>query len=101
MLQLCLRAEFEKVMPTAQSISDDAVAAMLAREHALFLQRNPNSRALAARSACHWLRRVPMFWMEDRKTPFPLFIERARGVELTDADAGIDACLDELTGAER
>jgi glutamate-1-semialdehyde 2,1-aminomutase len=73
---------------------------MLAREHALFLERNPKSRALAARTARHWLRSVPMFWMEDWRTPFPLFIERARGVELTDADGNtyLDFCLGD-TGA--
>jgi glutamate-1-semialdehyde 2,1-aminomutase len=87
-------------MTPAQSISEDAIAAMLAREHALFLERNPNSQALAARSARHWLRRVPMFWMEDWRTPFPLFIERASGVELTDADGNLylDFCLGD-TGA--
>jgi glutamate-1-semialdehyde 2,1-aminomutase len=87
-------------MKSAQWISDEAIAAMLAREHAHFLQRNPNSQALAARSARHWLRRVPMFWMEDWRTPFPLFIERAAGVELTDADGNlyVDFCLGD-TGA--
>jgi glutamate-1-semialdehyde 2,1-aminomutase len=87
-------------MPPARSISDNAIAAMLAREHALFLERNPNSQALAARSARHWLRRVPMFWMEDWRTPFPLFVERATGIELTDADGNtyLDFCLGD-TGA--
>src|SRR5215208_5513472 len=84
-----IASKFEKPMKSARPISDDAIAAMLTREHALFLQRNPNSQALAARSARHWLRRVPMSWMEDWRTPFPLFIERAAGVELTDADGNI------------
>ena len=95
-----IASKFEKPMKPARSISDDAIAAMLTREHALFLQRNPNSQALAARSARHWLRRVPMFWMEDWRTPFPLFIERAAGVELADADGNVylDFCLGD-TGA--
>jgi glutamate-1-semialdehyde 2,1-aminomutase len=41
-----------------------------------------------------------MFWMTDWETPFPLFIAKASGAELTDADgnAYIDFCLGD-TGA--
>jgi glutamate-1-semialdehyde 2,1-aminomutase len=81
-------------------ITDASVEAMLTREKALFLQRNPKSRALSDETAKSWLRGVPMHWMVDWGTPFPLFIAKASGVDLTDADGNIyiDFCLGD-TGA--
>ncbi len=73
---------------------------MLKREKSLFLQRNPKSKALSEKAAQNWLRGVPMHWMVDWGTPFPLFVNRASGVDLTDADGNnyIDFCLGD-TGA--
>lgn len=81
-------------------ISDASIAAMLDREKALFAQRNPVSRKLAAEAGKHWLRGVPMHWMVDWGTPFPLFVKEALGVDLVDADgnAYVDFCLGD-TGA--
>ena len=45
-----------------------------------FALANPRSRALAQRSARHWLQGVPMHWMLDWGTPFPLFVAAAKGV---------------------
>ena len=83
-----------------RSIAETAITAMLAREEALFIQRNPRSRSLAGATAGHWLKGVPMHWMVDWGTPFPLFVESARGVDVTDADGNlyIDFCLGD-TGA--
>jgi glutamate-1-semialdehyde 2,1-aminomutase len=74
--------------------------AMMAAERARFTADNPRSRVLAAESAAHWLHGVPLHWMVDWGTPFPLFIERAHGVTLTDADGRqrLDFCLGD-TGA--
>lgn len=73
---------------------------MLKREKSLFVQRNPKSKALADQAARNWLRGVPMHWMVDWGTPFPLFVTAAKGVDLTDADGHsyIDFCLGD-TGA--
>ena len=71
-------------MPPA--ISDAAVKAMLKREESLFTQRNPNSKRLSEEAARNWLKGVPMHWMVDWGTPFPLFIDRASGVDVVDAD---------------
>lgn len=73
---------------------------MLQAERAQFEERHPRSRALAGRSASHWLRGVPMYWMADWGTPFALFVETAHGVSLTDADGDdyADFCLGD-TGA--
>ena len=83
-----------------QPIADASVAAMLARERALFTQRNPKSAHFAEESAKNWLRGVPMHWMVDWGTPFPLFVSTANGVDVTDVDgnAYIDFCLGD-TGA--
>ena len=82
------------------TISDGSIKAMLEREKALFIQRNPKSRELSDSAAKNWLRGVPMHWMVDWGTPFPLFVEKAQGVDVTDADgnAYIDFCLGD-TGA--
>jgi glutamate-1-semialdehyde 2,1-aminomutase len=87
-------------MPNTATIGDSTIAAMLAREQAAFIERNPKSRALAKQSKPHWLQGVPMLWMVDWQTPFPLFIKQASGVVLTDADgnAYVDFCLGD-TGA--
>ncbi len=82
------------------AISDAAVKAMLKREEALFTQRNPNSKRLSEEAARNWLKGVPMHWMVDWGTPFPLFIDRASGVDVVDADGNtyVDFCLGD-TGA--
>lgn len=83
-----------------RTIPDQAVKAMLAREAALFTQRNPKSKRLSEEAAKNWLRGVPMHWMVDWGTPFPLFVASASGVDVVDADGHdyIDFCLGD-TGA--
>lgn len=73
---------------------------MLESERDLFERRTPRSTALAAQMAEHWLRGVPMHWMVDWGTPYPLTIAEARGVILKDADDNryVDFCLGD-TGA--
>ena len=73
---------------------------MLAAERAAFAKRNPRSAELAQRAAAHWLRGVPLHWMVDWGTPFPLFVTQASGVTLEDADGHTyaDFCLGD-TGA--
>ncbi len=73
---------------------------VIERERALFAERAPRSAALAKRAAPHWLSGVPMHWMADWGTPFPLFVSKASGVTLTDVDARdyVDFCLGD-TGA--
>ena len=73
---------------------------MLKREKSRYSERNPTSRALSDKAAQNWLRGVPMHWMVDWGTPFPLFVAQAKGVDLVDADgnAYVDFCLGD-TGA--
>jgi glutamate-1-semialdehyde 2,1-aminomutase len=83
-----------------RDVTEASITAMLQREEALFTQRNPTSRRLSDDAAKNWLRGVPMHWMVDWGTPFPLFVAKANGVDLTDADGNryIDFCLGD-TGA--
>ena len=83
-----------------RQIAASSISAMLEREKALFTQRNPESRRLAGETQANWLRGVPMHWMVDWGTPFPLFVKQAQGATLTDADNNqyADFCLGD-TGA--
>lgn len=85
-------------MPSQIPLS--SISAMLEREAHGFIQRNPGSKNLAEKASKHWLRGVPMHWMVDWGTPFPLFISTAQGVDLTDIDGHkyVDFCLGD-TGA--
>ena len=84
----------------ALTVPETAITAMLAREEALFTQRNPVSKRLSDGAAKNWLKGVPMHWMVDWGTPFPLFVAKAQGVDVTDADGNsyLDFCLGD-TGA--
>jgi glutamate-1-semialdehyde 2,1-aminomutase len=81
-------------------ITDTAIDAMLRREDALYRQRNPKSAARAEAGGRHWLNGVPMLWMSDWGTPFPLIMDKAEGATLTDIDGNTyaDFCLGD-TGA--
>jgi len=84
----------------AHAIDPARVTALLEREQRLFAERTPQSKALASETAKHWLNGVPMHWMVDWGTPYPLFVAEAHGVTLTDVDGHtyVDFCLGD-TGA--
>jgi glutamate-1-semialdehyde 2,1-aminomutase len=81
-------------------VSEKSITALLEREKSLYVQRNATSAQLSEKSARNWLRGVPMHWMVDWGTPFPLFIREAQGTTLTSADGHkyTDFCLGD-TGA--
>lgn len=81
-------------------IPDDVLRGFASRERERFLSTHTASARLAEASAAHWLNGVPMHWMQDWGTPHPLFVSRAQGVELVDADGHryVDFCLGD-TGA--
>ncbi len=84
----------------SSGISALALHALLARERALYIQRNPRSQAQAARAAQHLLFGVPLHWMNDWGTPFALQVASAQGAQLLDVDGHslADFCLGD-TGA--
>ncbi|MDY0882512.1 aspartate aminotransferase family protein [Dongia soli] len=67
-------------------VSTDKVTAMIRRESDHYTQRNPTSQRFAREAASHWHNGVPMHWMLDWSTPFPLFVADASGSTLTDVD---------------
>ena len=81
-------------------IDSEALRRLTAREGESFVTTHRESARLAAASAAHWLNGVPMHWMRDWNTPHPLFVRRARGVEVEDVDGHsyIDFCFGD-TGA--
>ncbi|MCC6271259.1 MAG: aminotransferase class III-fold pyridoxal phosphate-dependent enzyme, partial [Microbacteriaceae bacterium] len=76
------------------------IASLAAAEAARFAAEHEVSAAHAARLAAHWLQGVPMHWMRDWGTPFPLILREASGARLTDVDGRqyADFCLGD-TGA--
>ncbi|MEY4754533.1 MAG: hypothetical protein RJA44_2208, partial [Pseudomonadota bacterium] len=74
--------------------------ALLERERQHYIAAHPRSQALAAQAAQHLLFGVPLHWMTDWGTPFPLQIARAEGATVVDVDghARADFCLGD-TGA--
>lgn len=66
-----------------------------ARERAHYAASNPASRALADRAKDHLMFGVPMHWMNDWSTPYPMHVAEARGARLTDVDGHqyVDFCL--------
>ena len=77
-----------------------AIDALLAREQRDYIARHPRSAALAAQSRRHWPGGVPLHWMADWGTPFPLTVAEASGATLVDVDGHeiTDLCLGD-TGA--
>lgn len=74
--------------------------ALTAAERARFAERHPRSRQMAAEAGAHFPGGVPLHWMLDWETPFPLFVREAKGSTVTDVDGHIysDFCLGD-TGA--
>ncbi len=72
----------------------------VARERERYVEENPRSAALAGQARQHLLFGVPLHWMNDWGTPFPLHVDHARGAKVVDVDGceRIDFCLGD-TGA--
>ena len=81
-------------------IAPERVRELAAAERARYQIANPRSRALAQRAADHLMFGVPLHWMNDWATPFPLQVARAQGAHLVDVDGHerVDFCLGD-TGA--
>ncbi|KZE25378.1 transaminase [Crenobacter luteus] len=80
-------------MPTRFDRS--AILSVIDGERRRFAATHPASERLARDSRGHFLAGVPMHWMSDWGTPFPLFVASAEGVTLSDADGHryVDFCL--------
>lgn len=73
---------------------------LIASEKARYAELHPRSRQMAAEAGAHFPGGVPLHWMLDWETPFPLFVRSAKGSTVTDVDGLTysDFCLGD-TGA--
>ncbi len=83
------------MQPAAGGISESRIEALRAREAEIFRQRRPKSAARIANGLDGYLDGVPMHWMRDWPTPFPIMVEQARGAVIRDIDGNRldDFCL--------
>jgi len=76
-------------------ISAARIAALREAEAAIFRKARPKSQAKVGNGLPGFFGGVPMHWMNDWPTPFPILVDGARGATITDID-GIrldDFCL--------
>lgn len=66
-----------------------------AREAEIFRAARPKSQAALGNGLAGFFGGVPMHWMQDWPTPFPLLVEKARGAAIIDIDGNklADFCL--------
>ncbi|MEM8815922.1 MAG: aspartate aminotransferase family protein [Pseudomonadota bacterium] len=83
-----------------QAIDRQRIRDLLARETAAFETAHPTSRQLAQESARHFLAGVQMPWLVEWESPFTIFVDKAKGAQITDVDGNdyVDLCLGD-TGA--
>ena len=72
-------------VPGASGVDRLRLRALLEREQAAFVTRNPRSAEAYAR-ADSLFGQVPMTWMNKTSAHFPLYLATARGAHLTDID---------------
>jgi glutamate-1-semialdehyde 2,1-aminomutase len=78
----------------------DRLAGLLEQEERRFIAEHPQSQQLFERGEGALLAGVPMPWMTEWASPFPVFAESAEGARFTDVDGNeyVDLCLGD-TGA--
>jgi glutamate-1-semialdehyde 2,1-aminomutase len=78
-----------------RAYSPAKLAALAQREAETFHQHHPRSAQLAEQAKQSLYGGVPMHWMSDWSTPFPLFVREANGARFTDVDGHsyADFCL--------
>jgi glutamate-1-semialdehyde 2,1-aminomutase len=84
----------------AAPLNRDRLAGLVEREERRFIERHPRSHEVFERGQRALLAGVPMPWMTEWASPFPVFAGRAAGAQFTDVDGNdyIDFCLGD-TGA--
>ena len=85
---------------TAEALDRSRLGGLLGAELERFAESHPRSRALFEEAQGSLLGGVPMSWMAKWAGGFPLFLVRAEGARVTDADGFeyVDLCLGD-TGA--
>ena len=75
--------------------SPAAIRALRTREAEIFRKARPKAEAALSGGIAGFFDGVPMHWMLDWPTPFPILVEKARGATITDVDGNRldDFCL--------
>lgn len=78
----------------------ERVKEILAREEERYLREHPRSKALFEEAKKNLVGGVPMSWMRIWVGGFPVFVEKAEGVYITDVDGHryLDLCLGDTGG---
>ena len=76
-------------------ITLDRVKELLKREEERYVSEHPRSKSLFEEAKKNFVSGVPMSWMRIWSGGFPLFVEKAEGVYITDVDGHdyLDLCL--------
>ena len=79
----------------SKAIDQQALARFIADETKAFIAARPKGLAQSKTTNNGFMGGVPQHWMLDWPTPFPLYIARAKGIEITDIDGNqlVDLCL--------
>src|SRR6476619_4923980 len=82
------------------TVDGDRLATAMSAERERFISNHPRSLASFAHARASLLDGVPMNWMSEWASPFPLFVDEASGARFTcvDGEAFADLCLGD-TGA--
>jgi glutamate-1-semialdehyde aminotransferase len=82
------------------TVDRERLAAATSSERERFARAHPRCAALHERARASLLDGVPMNWMSEWASPFPLFVDEAAGARFTcvDGDGFVDLCLGD-TGA--
>ena len=76
-------------------VTDEQLKQLMVRELGLYEQRTPKSRKAFIEAQDVLLNGVPMPWMGDWGTSYPLFVQEASGNRIIDLDGHeyVDFCL--------
>jgi glutamate-1-semialdehyde 2,1-aminomutase len=87
-------------MPKEWQLDRDRLAELLEQEEGRFVEEHPGSQRLFERGEKALLGGVPMPWMTEWASPFPVFAADAEGARFEDVDGNeyVDLCLGD-TGA--
>ena len=82
------------------TITLERVRALLGEEEERFVRERPGSQALFEKAKRNLVGGVPMSWMRIWTGGFPVFVDRAEGVSITDVDGHryLDLCLGDTGG---
>lgn len=82
------------------TITLERVKTLLKREEQRYLKDHPKSKQLYEEAKKNYVSGVPMSWMRIWSGGFPIFVEKAAGVYITDVDGHnyLDLCLGDTGG---